>query len=79
MIADQIVNEFNGKMAFKSEHGKGSTFQFSFQLEDSLERSEDDSKNNQYQINSNKLVFKWKPKDKSFVSENPIKYAMGLE
>lgn len=37
VIADQIVNEFNGRIAFKSEHGKGSIFQFSFLLEDSLE------------------------------------------
>jgi signal transduction histidine kinase len=33
VIAQQVVEKFNGKVSFTSEEGKGSTFTFTFQLE----------------------------------------------
>ena len=34
MIAQQIVEKFDGTISVDSEHGKGSCFQFTFKLED---------------------------------------------
>ena len=34
MIAQQIVDKFDGKICFNSEYGQGSCFQFTFKLQD---------------------------------------------
>ena len=64
MIADQIVKQYNGSITFESELEKGSTFTFKFILSEEKfvhnERvvcKEDED----FKLNSNDLVFKWKP------------------
>jgi len=64
MIADQIVKQYNGSITFDSELEKGSTFTFKFILSEekfvhneSVVFKEDED----FKLNSNDLVFKWKP------------------
>jgi signal transduction histidine kinase len=40
VISQQIVSKFNGKVSFTSEEGVGSTFTFTFELGNELERDE---------------------------------------
>ena len=32
VISERIVSKFDGKITFKSEHGKGSNFTFTFKI-----------------------------------------------
>jgi hypothetical protein len=93
MIADQIVKQYNGSITFDSELEKGSTFTFKFML------SEEKSVHNEsvlckededFKLNSNDLVFKWKPEEvqsdpnaliqKSGDQEpSPVKYIYDLD
>jgi K+-sensing histidine kinase KdpD len=60
VISEQIVKQFNGEMGFESEPNFGSTFRFSFMLEDDKnEEEEDNAYQKDFNINSNKLEFKW--------------------
>lgn len=74
VISEQIVQMFNGEMSFSSKYQFGSTFSFTFKLEE--ERSQGvntDSPNiskqsvsmehhePEYEINNEELIFDWKP------------------
>ena len=64
MIADQIVKQYNGSITFDSELEKGSTFTFKFILsEEKFVHNESVvcKENEDFKLNSNDLVFKWKP------------------
>lgn len=55
-----IVQKFNGTINFSSEEGRGSCFEFAFQLQN-LDEHEDLSKNDVQPIDTNDLVFNWQP------------------
>ena len=64
MIADQIVKQYNGSITFDSELEKGSTFTFKFMLSEEksvLNESVQCKENEDFKLNSNDFVFKWKP------------------
>ena len=66
MIADQIVKQYNGSITFDSELEKGSTFTFKFMLsvENSIHNESVLCKEDEdFKLNSNDLVFKWKPEE----------------
>lgn len=63
-ISQLIVNQFNGKITFKSKVGEGSTFTFSFKLETErfeLGSGEEEELQQEYRLNSTKLQFLWVP------------------
>ena len=59
MISEQIVKQFGGKITFESVPKEGSTFTFSFKLEQ--EDREEVKLNNDFRINSKELQFHWQP------------------
>ena len=66
MIADQIVKQYNGNITFDSELEKGSTFTFKFMLSEEKSvhnESELCQENEDFKLNSNDLIFKWKPEE----------------
>ena len=77
-IADQIVNEFNGKITFDSVPEEGSNFVFTIQLANLHETHERHMKTLQdkYQLNSSHLVFDWQPEFRinSFLEKPFIQY-----
>ena len=63
VISEQIVNEFNGEIWFKSEPDKGSVFGFSFQLEELEADVEKVEIEQEFGIDRNNLEFQWVPYD----------------
>jgi CheY-like chemotaxis protein len=61
VISDKITNNFGGKISFKSEPGRGSTFTFTFKLQDEIETNSNNSDFREQLLNQNELVFNWKP------------------
>ena len=73
VISEQIVREYNGEMSFVSDLGQGSTFTFTFQLEDNTNSNPPNSSNHQrpsstlvnenvdYEINQDDLFYNWVP------------------
>lgn len=61
VISEQICKQFNGDIKFESELEKGSTFTFRFMLEEECPVQQEDNSdyNEKFNINSNKLEFKW--------------------
>ena len=57
MISEQIVKQFGGRIMFESIPKEGSTFTFSFKLEQ--EDREEVKVNNDFRINSKELQFHW--------------------
>jgi hypothetical protein len=66
VISENIVKQFNGEISFESEPRVGSTFTFTFLLdEDDTALLDNLSLNNnreKYMLNANELMFEWRPK-----------------
>ena len=83
VISEQICKQFNGDIHLESEIEKGSTFTFKIMLEEEIQKFEDEKlfNDNKFNINSNKLEFKWQPNQlensKEIVEE--IKYVYEIE
>jgi len=57
VIIDKIVKKFNGEISFESFPNEGSTFTFSFKLQ-----NEDDCKDDLASSQLKNFKFRWKPK-----------------
>ena len=66
MIAKNIVEKFDGKITFNSEKGKGSTFNFTFKLDEISDKVESISKMSTFK--SNDIDFM----DKTSLVNSPI-------
>ena len=73
VISQQIVNMFDGKIGFESEHNVGSCFTFSFMLEEdkSEEIKSDQVERVQFDIDSSNLHFYWKPDFSQMITNKP--------
>lgn len=80
VIAKMIVQQFDGDISCTSEEGKGSTFSFTIKLEpieegmDMVSMPGTNQKVNLYGSDSQKLIFKWRPKE----NQGPLKYVLDL-
>jgi hypothetical protein len=66
VIAKNIVEKFDGKITFVSEKGKGSTFNFTFKLDEVIQNVESIGKISSFK--SNDLDFL----DKTSLVNNPV-------
>ena len=65
VISELIVHQFDGEITFKSEPGVGSKFTFTIKLNNDQYNYNNNIITNmvlkEYKVNSNQLVFNWKP------------------